>query len=311
MNEYEHLKVVLPSSIMQKIKKGQPPTVSNFRFFALRKWLGANKLILRIAKIIIVDSNITNTEKATSKLIELLNSKEGENANSYSSSYGYADDLVELKYAAAYEKEVREGLDGENKSETKQLHEHAEAILTDLISKEKIKTLVNFGVSYAHVDSVLAGRFPDVQFIGIDRSQLTKAFNELHFSHLPNLRFFAGDIFEYLEKNVCEGGVFLHSRTLLFLPNSFIEKLYKAVAKSKYKYIVCIESIGISRQTLRAYEFSDKDQPSVAYRGALIIHNYPGLLRKAGFAVERSELVKNDHFHEDYTYLSITAKRLE
>ena len=196
-----------------------------------------------------------------------------------------------------------------NPSESKLIYEHIDNILTDLFSTTEIKTFVNFGVSYAHIDSVIASKFSEINFIGIDRSILTKAFNESKFDHLRNLQFINNDIFHFLDKNKVERGVFFHTRTLCLLPKVFIERLYKAVASTKFQYIVCVEQIGISRQTFQPYQFSEEDQPSVAFRGEMFIHNYPALLKSAGFSIERSELVKTDHPHEDYHFISITAKR--
>ena len=129
------------------------------------------------------------------------------------------------------------------------------------------------------------------------------------FSRIRNMQFIADDVFQSLKKNKFDDGLFFHVRTLVLLPKVFIERLYEAVAQAKFQYIVCVEQIGISRQTLQAYQFSEEDQPSVAYRDMMYIHNYPALLKRAGFSVVRSEIVKTDHPHEDFHLLSITAKR--
>lgn len=185
-----------------------------------------------------------------------------------------------------------------------------EKYLTELLDNISFNCFLNFGVSYGYVDSLLAKRYVDKHFLGIDRSELTKWYNEKWFSRLKNLEFAAGDIFEFLEDKNFDEGVFFHARTLTFLSRNFIEKLYKIVAKAKFRYIVGMEPIGISRQTYKAYEFSDEDQPSVLYRGSMFIHNYPALLKNAGFSLSSIEAIKNIyHHHEDAYILRFTAHR--
>lgn len=279
----------------------------NIKTSTIKKWIGSNSSIQKIVRKIVSYSAISNSEKRTLQSIELLNQESEEKAHDFDSPYGYEDDLHELKTALKYAKQIQEGFKGP--SESKQLYSHIETILTDLFLDEKTKTFFNFGVSYANIDSILASKFSEIQFIGIDRSIFTKAYNESLFAHLHNLQFVAGAIFEFLDKNQFPEGIFFHTRTLVLLPKVFIEKLYKAIAKAKFQYIICVEQIGISRQTLQAYQFSEEEQSSVAYRDMMYIHNYPALLKGAGFSVERSELVKTNHPHEDLRLLSISAQR--
>lgn len=216
--------------------------------------------------------------------------------------------MSELQVAVKYAKQIQDGFKAP--SESAKLYAHLDTVLSDLLRSNKIQTVLNFGVGYAHIDSLLASKFPYIQFIGTDRSRLTKTYNEMHFSHLQNLHFVADDIFRFLdmEKERFKGGLFLTARMLLLLPKPFIEKLYKAVAQAGFRYVVCVEQAGISRQTLQCYRFSEDEQPSVAYRETMFIHNYPALLKNAGYSVSRAELIKTDHPHEDYRFLSITAE---
>ena len=311
INQYKHLEITVSPQVLRAIKFGLHPAAHNGdipRFYSLKKWIGSNPLVQQFAKMILAYAAISDSEKRIIKSVERLNSDGGSNAHEFDSPYGYEDDLRELRCALNYVYN-HEGFIG--RSESKQLYAHIETILTDLFLNEGIKSFFNFGVSYAHIDSILASKFSEIQFVGMDRSVLTKAYNESQFSHLRNLEFIAGDIFQYLDKNSVERGVFFHTRTLLLLPKVFIERLYKAIAKANFQYIVCVEQIGISRQTLQAYQFSEEDQPSVAFRGGMYIHNYPALLRSAGFSVERSELLKTDHPHEDFRLVSFTAKRYQ
>ena len=217
------------------------------------------------------------------------------------------DEIGEITTVFQYFNEIQAGFP--NPTESKLLYQHIDNRLTDLFSTANTKTLVNFGVCYAHIDSVLASKFPEINFIGIDRSILTKAFNESKFDRLSNLQFINDDIIHFLDNNKFEGGVFSHTRTLCLLPKVFINSLYEAIANARFRYIVCVEQFGISRQTFEPYRFSEEDQESVAYRDGMYIHNNPALLKNAGFSIERSELVKTDHPHEDFHFVSITAKR--
>ena len=58
---------------------------------------------------------------------------------------------------------------------------------------------------------------------------------------------------------------------------------------------------------IRPYIFSEDDQESVVYRSSMLIHNYPGILKKCGFRISGTELLKTGHSHDDYRILSFTA----
>jgi len=224
--------------------------------------------------------------------------------NKFGSGFGYENATEELKCVMSYNQEVAENF--KSPGESRKLYDHAQTVLKPLLSK--VQRLINFGVSYAYIDSLLAIQFKNVEFIGIDRSKFTKMYNE-HCFNIENLKFVAGDIFDFLEDRTSTDDIFFHTRTLALLPKSFITKLYTKVQESNFKYIVGMEQIGISRQTGKPYEFSLDDQDSVIYRGPMFIHNYPWLLSQAGYKILNIELVKTDHSHLDYRILSFVAKR--
>ena len=161
----------------------------------------------------------------------------------------------------------------------------------------------------AHIDYILAEQFPEIKFVGIDRSKLTKAFNEINYPQKENVELIAGDIFELLGNRRFDGGMFFHMRTLTFLPKGFVNKLYSAANNANFKYLIGFEPLGISRQTKKAYQFSLIDQQSVAYRGHAFIHNYPELAQRAGYSFIESGLIKTGHAHEDYRIIYFIAKR--
>jgi hypothetical protein len=163
------------------------------------------------------------------------------------------------------------------------------------------------------VDAEHSNRHSNVKFIGIDRSKLTKTLNEIQFSNIQNLEFIAGDIFEYLSNNSFPDGIFFTSRTMMIFPKAFVEKLYDAVNKAGFKYIVGLEPIGISRQTGKPYVFSEVDQSSVVWTNKMLIHNYPAILQKFGYSVINSELIgtgiKTNYGHKDFWFIKIIGRR--
>ena len=194
-------------------------------------------------------------------------------------------------------------------SESKVLYEKSVGILAELFSRCAELEFLNFGINLAHIDYILAKRFPQVNFIGIDRSKLTKAFNEINYPKEKNVELIAGDIFQLLDNRRFQDGVFFHMRTLTFLPKGFIEKLYTTATTAGFKYLIGFEPLGISRQTKKAYEFSLNEQQSVAYRGHAFIHNYSELAARAGYSFIESGLIKTGHAHEDYRIIYFIAQR--
>lgn len=272
-------------------------------YYRLKKLFFQNSLLERIVDSYKAFEEYELGVAKTLQSIERL--QDCSNQEHSTEKYGYANELDELKTALGYKNEIERGFP--RPGESKELYRHAELILSDLL--EEAKYLVNFGVCYAYIDSILASKYPDAQIIGIDRSKFTKLLNESDFSSKKNMEFVADDVMAFLANKDFKNGIFFHTRTCNLLPKFFIELLYKEVAQAGFSQIVCIEQVGISRQTGVPYKFSNNDQPSVAFRWGMYIHNYPALLAKAGYTVIRAELLKTDHPHSDYRLLSITASR--
>lgn len=216
----------------------------------------------------------------------------------------------EVKVTKYYHRQLLESQLRPLQVESLELYRHAIAAVGELLASDQaIKRVVNFGVSYAYVDSELAKRFPAVEFVGVDRARGTRDFNLEHFGHLGNMRFMAEDIFQVLQPGAWDGALLLHVRTCTFLPRGFIQSLYQAARLAGVRHIVGMEPLGISRQTHQPYAFSDQEQESVLFRNAMYIHNYPWLLGQAGYAPQRFEMVKTAHKAEDYRILSFTGRR--
>ena len=263
---------------------------------------------LRVNKEYIV--NLLVEEDRRIEKIALLRKNSSE-AQLFGAGYGYADDAQELDTLQNYRDQLKRADFRTARSESSACYESTQRTVQGLLrSDRRIRQVLNFGVSYAYVDSLLAIANPDVRFLGIDRSCLTRDFNQKEFADIRNLEFVAGDIFDYLAQRRFAGGLFLTVRTLTLLPSSFIKKLYQSVSKAGFRYVVLVEPFGISRETHKSFEFSDDpDRRSVLFRGSMFLHNYPGLLMGSGFQVREAEFVKTLHPHEDFRLASLVASR--
>lgn len=231
-------------------------------------------------------------------------------AGSFGSSYGYSEETEEIKTNQYYRHQLlKKELGIFQRTESFDLYELSVRTLGEMIEQGGCAKVINFGVSYAHVDSLLAARFPGVSFVGIDRSPATAAYNQKYFGHVPNMSFVASDIFAYLAHNDCSGALLYHMRTGAVLPPSFLKKLYGVCREAGVGQLACFEPFGISWDTGRPFVFSDQELPSQVFRGIMFLHNYPGLLKAAGYEATASRMHKTTHKDDDYRILSITARR--
>lgn len=224
------------------------------------------------------------------------------------SSYGYENEMSELNSVQLYHDQIKKPNFKIAPAESYFLYEHIIKRLNEVLKDNDITSFVNFGVCYAHIDSILAKSHPHVKFVGVDRSSFTKLYNEKCFN-LPNLEYYIGDIMELITKNKFENGIFFHTRTMVLFAREFVIDLYKAVKKAGFKYIIGMEQVGISRQTFKSYEFSYEMKPSILYRSKMYIHNYPAILKELGYNLQDIQLVKTNHAHKDYRIISYTGKR--
>lgn len=254
-------------------------------------------------------ANVGANYKASDKNVGLLEKNE-ETANRVGSPYGY-NEIMELETVLTYHSQLMDKNFENVRSESPALYREAVNTLGKLFKSDpEVTSMLDFGVALGHMNSILARQFERVKFFGIDRSPLVKACNEVIYSDVKNLFFEAGDVFDLIRLKDFKSGVLFHARTILILPPSFVKKLYAEVYKAGFKYIVGFEQIGVSRQTNKPYAFSDEPKPSLHYRSFMTIHNYPALLKEAGFKVEEIDLVKTNHPHEDLRIVKFVAKRV-
>ena len=148
---------------------------------------------------------------------------------------------------------------------------------------------------YSHEDS------PSIPCIAVDRSPYTKAFNDVEFNDIPNLSFRASDITDALSS--ASGGTLFHSRTMTLIPQASVSAIYRLAGERGIKYVAGFEPIGLSRETLAPYTFTLEPKRSVHYRHFMFIHNYPALLREAGFSVKKFYPIKTHSPHKDLAIL--------
>jgi trans-aconitate methyltransferase len=190
------------------------------------------------------------------------------------------------------------------------LYEHAISVLNDLIEKCNVRQVVNFGVSYAHVDSVLARKMKDVKFVGVDRSKAIKQLNEEE-SKFENISFISGDIMGWINtQKDLNNTLFYSMRTCVLLPQVFIEKLYKKLAEKNCYLIVGFEPFGLSRSMNSLYEQTKRKKESAIFRDIMYLHNYLEILNSNGYEMKRIEYVKTAHIDKDYRIQSFTAQML-
>lgn len=231
-------------------------------------------------------------------------------ANRFESGYGYEDEFTELKAAAYYRAQIAAGDLESQKSESGALYKDVIVFVDSYIKQNKINRVVNFGGSYAYIDTELAKLNPEVEFICLDRSRLTKVYNENIFSDISNVRFVAEDIFDYVKSQKFEDSIFLHIRTLTLLPQNFVEKLYSAISEAGFQSVIGYEQCGISYETGKPYEFSDDgNKQSVNFRSGMFIHNYPGLLRSLSFEIYETDLLKTNHPDRTYRIAKIVGTK--
>jgi hypothetical protein len=215
-----------------------------------------------------------------------------------SNEFGYIGDVFirELKFMHKYA------------LESKALYDRAITDLTKILAKGNIKNVFNFGIGFAYIDKELSLKFPDINFYGIERTSAARIYNE-SIGIPKNLRIFDGDVISHLKNSRYEDGLFIHVRTAVLLPKTFIHDLYSHLENSGFIEIYAIEQLGLSRRTGEEFEFSLADKKSELFRRHMFIHNYPGIMRKFGFEIKNFEYLKTDHPHFDYRMLVINANK--
>ncbi len=267
---------------------------------------GSGKLLQLLNKL----TNIERSRNLTSELQKAAAQAEQKAADAQTFRAGFVCEhsVREMECGEHYRQELLIGDWGKQQTESGDLYATFIPLVADLIRSKQLQHVLNFGVSYAHIDSQLAQQFPQVQFTGVGRSPVTRYYNE-QFFNLPNLRFESADMSEVLARQDWKQSVLLHTRTLSSMIPAFTERFYRAVAKAGCEHILLAEPCGISWETGKPYVFSDTPQRSVVLRNFMYIHNYPGLLQAAGYKIHHSTLLKTHHPDPNFRLVIIAASK--
>ena len=237
----------------------------------------------------------------TTSMIESTNSD-------YSETSEFGDEAItgEFRSWDIYRRHIKKGGSG---GESRALYKHVISTSQALISNEKIGTFFNLGVCYPFIDSELAKFFPDVTFVGFERTAVVPLLNNHYFAHQTNMHAEAGDLFEHLASKNYNNSVFFHARTLTLLPKTFVEKTYRSAHKAGFEFIFGNEQTGISRSSKKSFQFSYSDTPSELFRRHMLTHNYPAILSASGWDVIYADLIQTEHQDPDFRIFSFIAKR--
>ena len=174
----------------------------------------------------------------------------------------------------------------------------------------RVGNVVNFGSAHGWLEHEVASKVPRLRVWGLDRSKRTMNLNRREFRS-GNCSFGAGDIHEFIEGNhsALEKSIFCHVNVGVYFLPEFMKQSYHAVFRAGALYVVLFEPSGLSRQTGDFYRYSMEVRDSVVFRGPMILHNYPNLLRKSGYEVIKASLHAPPHPHKDFRSVEFTARR--
>jgi hypothetical protein len=178
----------------------------------------------------------------------------------------------------------RDEVFGKMPKPTAEYHRDQIETISGILDAGGMEWVLNFGVSYGHVDAILAKKYPHVRFYAVDRSPFVKACNEVDFSDIQNLKFVAADIFDVLDE-MSGKGLFFHARTACLLHQDDIVAIYRQARRNNNVAVIAgFEPHGVSRKTFSEYKYSLHGKPvTVPYRRSMYLHNYSLMLKSHGF----------------------------
>ena len=283
-----------------------------FAKFILFKVLTIKLLLpiyIKIQSILEIFLQFDDDKKQHIKSLKELSSMNQNIFNLNSNDFGYTGDVFtrELDFIHKYAVQAK-NFNLHNSSESKVLYERVITDLSVILNEGKIKNVFNFGIGYAFIDKQLAIKFPNINFFGIERSPAAQFYND-HDGIPTNLKILEGDVISHLENNKYNNGLFIHIRTAVLLPTTFIQNLYSKLENAGFVELYAVEQLGLSRSSGTNFEFSLADKNSELYRRHMFIHNYPGILNMFRFNVKTFELFQTNHPHFDYRMLVIYARK--
>lgn len=153
----------------------------------------------------------------------------------------------------------------------------------DFIKKNKVDCIINFGSSYGRIEYDLACRYPNINVIGYDRSEIATKLNEGEFS-LRNLQFLSGGISSLKKEISGKNTLLFHIRTCILLYPEELTALYEECYQLGIKNILAVENTNYS-QLCGAYpEFRNGlESSSLVIEGIMMAHDYVTTLSDAGY----------------------------
>ena len=162
-----------------------------------------------------------------------------------------------------------------------------------------LRRVVNLGSFCGYFDHMLAESHPELSVVGFDRDEAVIELNRRHFT-APNLDFQSADLDSVLKEAVAAGAtVVTHVRTCTLMFPAGVAAFYEQCREAGVKYIVGIESTGYSWQIDGFPDPDDFDRPPVVPLGIMVDHNYPRLLRDAGYRLFKRDLFMYPVIHEE------------
>lgn len=168
--------------------------------------------------------------------------------------------------------------------------------LIDLVvqSDSTLKTVANVGASYAHVDSLLAQKYPGIDFVGVDFAANLAEYNS-EFNQ-PNLTFRSGYAMEMLEQGLLNADVYFFGNAAYEIKNLEIRRYFELFHSSGAKFVVLNEPIYPLPGGAIVDPMSvpvDESRPVYSHQGLGVskhgplgrVHNYRGMLEASGFDV--------------------------
>jgi len=160
-------------------------------------------------------------------------------------------------------------------------------------------SVINLGSFCGYFDHVLAESRPELSVVGFDRDKAVIELNRRHFA-APNLDYRADDLDSVLIEAVAAGTTVLtHVRTCTLMFPAGVAALYEQCREAGVKFIVGIESTGYSWQIDGFPDPDDFDRPPIVPLGIMIDHNYPRLLRDAGYRMSKRDLFMYPVIHPE------------
>lgn len=182
-------------------------------------------------------------------------------------------------------------------------NQHAEGILDKVVpqylteyfngSGLEIRQLLEVGTMCAEPLFRLAQRFPDCEFIGIDRQPILKENNERAYRR-SNLRFVADDIAHFLEtsrSSIRPPSMLLHVRTSPFFYPAGLQRMYEQCAEANVEYIALVEHYGVSKVDIRFVDFELMSRDGEARARFLTHHNYKRTLQRAKYEIIHTRML--------------------